>query len=83
MQITEARRAHKLSSERLKNNVPASSASEVLLSLQALSLAQSSYVNALLRVRQGSASADDTAGPVGVMLPQRRAIAQCLPEHGQ
>jgi outer membrane protein TolC len=46
-QITEARRAYQLSNQRLKNNVPSSSASEVLLSLQTLSLAQSTYVNVL------------------------------------
>lgn len=46
-QITQAKRAHKLSDDRLKNNVAGSSASEVLLSLQALSLAQASYVSVL------------------------------------
>jgi outer membrane protein TolC len=46
-QIADARRAHKLSDDRLKNNVPGSSASEVLLSLQALAGAQGSYINAL------------------------------------
>jgi outer membrane protein TolC len=46
-QITRAKRAHKLSDDRLKNNVAGSSVSEVLLSLQALSLAQASYVNVL------------------------------------
>jgi outer membrane protein TolC len=46
-QITRAKRAHKLSDDRLKNNVAGSSASEVLLSLQALSLAQASYVTVL------------------------------------
>jgi hypothetical protein len=46
-QITGAKRAHKLSNDRLKNNVAGSSASEVLLSLQALSLAQASRVNVL------------------------------------
>jgi outer membrane protein TolC len=45
--ISEARRAHKLSNDRLRNNIRDSSASEVLLSLQALALAQSSYVNVL------------------------------------
>jgi outer membrane protein TolC len=46
-QITEAQRAHKLSDDRLRNNVANSSASEVLLSLQALALAQASYINVL------------------------------------
>lgn len=46
-QIAEARRAYKLSNDRLKNNVAGSSASEVLLSLQTLSLAQATYVNVL------------------------------------
>jgi outer membrane protein TolC len=46
-QITEARRAHKLSDDRLKNNVPGSSASEVLLSLQALAAGQGTYINVL------------------------------------
>jgi outer membrane protein TolC len=46
-QIADARRAHKLSYDRLKNNVPGSSASEVLLSLQALSAAQGSYISIL------------------------------------
>jgi outer membrane protein TolC len=46
-QIAEARRAHKLSDDRLRNNVPGSSASEVLLSLQALAAAQGGYINVL------------------------------------
>ncbi|HLJ93406.1 MAG TPA: TolC family protein [Gemmataceae bacterium] len=46
-QITQAKRAHKLSDDRLKNNISGSSPSEVLLSLQALSLAQASYLNVL------------------------------------
>jgi outer membrane protein TolC len=46
-QITQAKRAYKLSDDRLTNNVAGSSASEVLLSLQALSLAQASYVSVL------------------------------------
>jgi outer membrane protein TolC len=46
-QIADAKRAYQLSEERLRNNVAGSSASEVLLSLQTLSLAQSNYVNLL------------------------------------
>src|SRR5262249_49791402 len=46
-QIAEAERAHKLSDERLKNRVDTSSASEVLLSLQALAVARSTYINVL------------------------------------
>ena len=41
-QIADAKHAYQLSEERLRNNVAGSSASEVLLSLQTLSLAQSS-----------------------------------------
>ena len=44
-QINEAQRAHRLSDDRLKNNIAGSSASEVLLSLQQFSLARASYVN--------------------------------------
>jgi outer membrane protein TolC len=46
-QIQSAREAHRLSDERLRNTLPGSSASEVLLSLQALSAAQGSYLNAI------------------------------------
>jgi len=46
-QITRAKKAHKLSDDRLKNNIAGSSASEVLLSLQTVSLAQGSYVTIL------------------------------------
>jgi multidrug efflux system outer membrane protein len=46
-QIREARRAHELSDKRLRNSVPGSSPSEVLLSLQSVSMAQLNYLNAL------------------------------------
>jgi outer membrane protein TolC len=46
-QIENAQRAHMLSMRRLDNNVPGSSPSEVLLSLQSVSLAQINYLTAL------------------------------------
>ncbi len=45
--LKEARLAYQLSDERLKNNVPGSTPSEVLLGLQSLSLAQINYVNGI------------------------------------
>jgi outer membrane protein TolC len=46
-QVQEAQRAHHLSQQRLENSVPGSSASEVLLSLQAVSSAQIGYISTL------------------------------------
>lgn len=46
-QISNARKAHELSNDRLKNNIVGSSPSEVLLSLQAVGLAQVNYLNAI------------------------------------
>jgi outer membrane protein TolC len=45
--ITDASKSYELSDKRLANNVPGSSAREVLMSLQALSQAQITYLNAL------------------------------------
>jgi outer membrane protein TolC len=81
-EITEARRAFKLSNERLKSNVPSSSASEVLLSLQALSLAQSSYVNVLRTYDKAQLRLMVLLGPSG---NPAAAPGNCPtpPEHGQ
>lgn len=43
-QIDEARRAYRLSQDRLTNHIPACTYSEVLLSMQAVSAAQATYV---------------------------------------
>jgi outer membrane protein TolC len=81
-QISDARRAFKLSDERLKNNVPSSSASEVLLSLQALSVAQSSYVNVLRNYDKAQLRLLLLLGPWG---PPSAADGNCPtpPEKGQ
>ncbi len=46
-QIRHARRAQELSKERLDNNIPGSSSSEVLLSLQSLGQAQLNYLRSV------------------------------------
>ena len=46
-QIDKARRAYEISSDRLNMRVPGATHSEVLLSLQALGLAQANYLNAV------------------------------------
>jgi outer membrane protein TolC len=46
-QIREARRTHQLSHRRWKNNVPNSTAGDVLLALQTVATAQTSYVKAI------------------------------------
>lgn len=46
-QINQAREAYRLSEERFRNNLRGNSPSEVLLSLQAVALAQANYVNIL------------------------------------
>jgi len=45
--INDARESHELSDKRLSNNVPGSSAREVLLSLQSLSQSEIAYLNAI------------------------------------